>query len=52
MKISVELKKILSLLEKNEIISLFIVFLIYIINIFFDLVGIGMIIPIINIILE
>ena len=51
MKISNELKKIFSLLEKNEIISLFVVFLIYIINIFFDLVGISMIIPIINIIL-
>ena len=51
MKILDELKKILSLLEKNEIISLFVVFLIYLINIFFDLVGIGMIIPIINIIL-
>ena len=51
MKISDELKKISSLLNKNEIIGLFFVFFIYLTNIFFDLVGIGMIIPIINIIL-
>ena len=51
MKISDELKKISSLLNKKEMIGLFFVFLIYLLNIFFDLVGIGMIIPMINIII-
>ena len=51
MKISDELKKISILLNKKEMIGLFFVFLIYLLNIFFDLVGIGMIIPMINIII-
>ena len=51
MKYSDELKKIYSLLNRNEKFKLSIVFFIYLINIFFDLLGIGMIIPIINIIL-
>ena len=51
MKYSDELKKIFSLLNRNEKLKLSIVFFIYLINIFFDLLGIGMIIPIINIIL-
>ena len=46
-----KLKKIFSLLDRNEKLKLSVVFLIYLLNIFFDLLGIGMIIPIINVIM-
>ena len=46
-----KLKKIFSLLDRNEKLKLSVVFLIYLFNIFFDLLGIGMIIPIINVIM-
>ena len=50
MKFTQEIKNILSLLDKKHKINLSVVFFFCLLNIFFDLIGIGMIVPIINIV--
>ena len=51
MNFTKEIKKIFYLLDSNHKYQLLIVFFIFFINIFFDLLGIGMIVPIVNVII-
>lgn len=51
MNFTKEIKKIFYLLDINHKYQLLIVFFIFFINIFFDLLGIGMIVPIVNVII-
>ena len=50
MKFTHDIKNILSLLDKKHKINLSVVFFFCLLNIFFDLIGIGLIVPIINIV--
>ncbi len=50
MKFTQDIKNILILLDKKHKINLSVVFFFCLLNIFFDLIGIGMIVPIINIV--
>lgn len=49
-KVFSKLKGVLSLLDRSQKINLFYVFVIYILTIFMEVIGIGMIIPILNIV--
>ena len=51
MNFTKEIRNIFFLLDKKHKIQLSIVYFIFLINIFLDLVGIGMIVPIINVII-